>query len=322
MSKPILIKVDRNGTKHWADYTCRRCGGQGGLEQWAYTGFTCYDCGGSGEAIKPYIWKEYTPEYQAKLDAQREKREAKKLAERKAKSAELNLKFYERNGFDENGFMYLALGNTYETKDNLKANGFHYKNHIGWHSDKEVDGIPTCKVSAEDVYYKDNADAYIDNSLKKTFMIDGEEVEDNEDLTGYEDGFSWEFTVTLIREKENKKYLDSLTPIEAKKVSNYVGEVGERLDITLTLKREVSWESHFGYRTQTQYLYIFNDDNGNVLTWKTSNLICGYCEKTNDLAFAEVGDKVTMKATVKEQTIYEGVKQTVLTRCKIESVIK
>jgi hypothetical protein len=27
---------------------CGRCGGRGGSERWAYTGWTCYDCGGTG----------------------------------------------------------------------------------------------------------------------------------------------------------------------------------------------------------------------------------------------------------------------------------
>ena len=28
---------------------CSRCGGTGGAQQWAYTGWTCYQCGGSGK---------------------------------------------------------------------------------------------------------------------------------------------------------------------------------------------------------------------------------------------------------------------------------
>lgn len=54
--KRVYIRTDRNGTKYFADYTCKRCGGQGGLPQWIYTGYTCYECGGTGVAAKPEIF--------------------------------------------------------------------------------------------------------------------------------------------------------------------------------------------------------------------------------------------------------------------------
>ena len=89
MAKLTYIKTDKNGTKYYADYTCHRCGGQGGSDAWAYTGWTCYECNGAGTLLTPRIIKEYTPEHQAKLDAQRAKREAKRQAEIEAKEAEL-----------------------------------------------------------------------------------------------------------------------------------------------------------------------------------------------------------------------------------------
>lgn len=90
-----LIRVDRNGTKYWEGMvTCDRCGGAGGADQWKYTGWNCYKCGGTGKVFDK--WKEYTPEYEAKLEARRkakaEKYErehaeeiAKAEADRKAK---------------------------------------------------------------------------------------------------------------------------------------------------------------------------------------------------------------------------------------------
>ena len=76
-----LIKVDRNGTKYFMiDGKCDRCGGAGGADQWAYTGWTCYKCGGTGKG-KSEIIKEYTPEYEAKLEERRAKRRAKWEAE-------------------------------------------------------------------------------------------------------------------------------------------------------------------------------------------------------------------------------------------------
>ena len=70
-----LIRVDKNGTKIYEDWRCARCGGAGGADKWALTGWTCFECGGSGLRNKPVIYKEYTPEHQAKLDAQRAQEE-------------------------------------------------------------------------------------------------------------------------------------------------------------------------------------------------------------------------------------------------------
>ena len=83
MANPVLIRIDRNGTKYYADDTCQRCGGQGQRSEWYYTGMVCFECGGTGRS-KQRIFKQYTPEYQAKLDAKR----AAKFAAEEAKRAE------------------------------------------------------------------------------------------------------------------------------------------------------------------------------------------------------------------------------------------
>lgn len=75
-----LIRVDRNGTKYWEGMVpCDRCGGAGGADKWGYTGWTCYKCGGSGQMHDK--WKEYTPEYEAKLESRRKARHQKYLEE-------------------------------------------------------------------------------------------------------------------------------------------------------------------------------------------------------------------------------------------------
>jgi len=82
-----LVRVDKNGTEIWATDTCQRCGGQGGRDEWAYTGRVCYECGGSGHS-KVRTWKVYTPEYEAKLAERRAKREAARQAKWEAEHAE------------------------------------------------------------------------------------------------------------------------------------------------------------------------------------------------------------------------------------------
>ena len=82
-----LIKIDRNGSKHYEGFVkCDRCGGQGGSESWKYTGFTCYKCNGTGKVWSK--WIERTPEYEAKLAERRAKRYAKMQAEYEATHAE------------------------------------------------------------------------------------------------------------------------------------------------------------------------------------------------------------------------------------------
>lgn len=100
MENKRLIKIDKNGSKHYeVQCTCDRCQGRGWyavgvlngqLVPSHMNGAVCYKCGGSGISTRKEI--ERTPEYQAKLDAKRQKRmaekEAKWEAEREAKQRE------------------------------------------------------------------------------------------------------------------------------------------------------------------------------------------------------------------------------------------
>lgn len=86
-----LIKIDRNGSKHYEGMvTCDRCGGRGYYAIGTHNGQpvlsphdggVCWECGGKGKVFGK--WIERTPEYQAKLDARRQK----KLDEAAAKQA-------------------------------------------------------------------------------------------------------------------------------------------------------------------------------------------------------------------------------------------
>lgn len=310
------FKVDKNGTKYYADYTCQRCGGQGGADQWKFTGWTCYDCGGSGIASKPYVWKEYTPEYEAKLNAQREKRFEKKRMLRKAQSEELNRKFFADNGFNSDGKTYVALGNTYEIKDELKEKGFRFnKIAKSWTCDHVVDGVETAEISVEEVYYSDFAGVYDWTNNKKVFFIDGELVDESviEDM---DFGFTWEWAFEYIVKQKNAERAKDDHPYE----SQYIGNVGDKVEVVLTIDRVVECEFHpVSYKTITSYLYIMHDEKGNKVNWKSSE---GIWKKTGDHyegMYGE-GDKVTLKGTIKELSSYKGEKQTVLTRCKVKEV--
>lgn len=83
--------------------------------------------------------------------------------------------------------------------------------------------------------------------------------------------------------------------------SQYVGEVGQRLTISLS---SFACVSSFDTMYGTTWLYKMTDNDGNVYTWFASNPV------PDD-------DKVTsIVGTVKKHEEYNGVRQTILTRCK------
>lgn len=98
--------------------------------------------------------------------------------------------------------------------------------------------------------------------------------------------------------------------------SQWVFEPKKRLDLELTLVNETCFPTSYG----TMNVYTFNDGNGNCIVWKTGNDLCKYLEDMNDWGYAEVGDKVTMRATIKEHGEYKGTKQTVVTRAQVKSI--
>jgi hypothetical protein len=161
--KPEYIRTDRNGTKIFHDWTCTRCGGAGASDKWIFTGRTCYECGGSGRGHKPAIIKEYTPEYEAKLKARREAREAKRLAENpppteeelRAKAEETRRNNWFHEGFRRDGVGYIHAGKTYPNKEALKAAGgrwtYALRAYIAPSPIEGLDGVRITEVHAQDI---------------------------------------------------------------------------------------------------------------------------------------------------------------------------
>ena len=83
--------------------------------------------------------------------------------------------------------------------------------------------------------------------------------------------------------------------------SEYIGNEGDKIEIELVLDKVRGFNSMYGYT----HIYCFKAGN-DVVVWKT--------QKGLDL---EEGGKVTVKATIKEHSEYDGVKQTVITRAKV-----
>lgn len=91
--------------------------------------------------------------------------------------------------------------------------------------------------------------------------------------------------------------------------SNYIGEVGGKVSFKIKDVSVISsWENTFGYHPITNFIYKIVDENGNICTWKTAKVI------PVDKVLAKT---FTLTGTVKEHSEYKGIKQTELTRCKI-----
>lgn len=113
-----------------------------------------------------------------------------------------------------------------------------------------------------------------------------------------------------LAEMERRKAREAARNAQ-KEASNYVGEVGKRIDLNITeMKLLTSWETQWGMT----WLYRFVDTNGNVLVWFASKPM----ERVNENGvYEDVTEVNRIRATVKEHSERDGVKQTIITRCKI-----
>lgn len=280
MSNRRYIRTDKNGTKIYHDYTCQRCGGVGGCDKWAYTGWTCYECGGSGETTrKPEVIKVYTPEYRAKLDAMNAKRAEKKRAKR-AEEFKANItKHIQAKGFNAEHKIYVAVGDTYPIKDQLREAGAKWNSYpLGsWIFTEKPTEFETVELTADECLTYHYEEGWLDWSVEVNFN-------------------------NLI---SSKMATEEVT-------SQYVGSVGDRLNLQVTFVKRFTYEvaSFRGWGTDHMAINTFKDDDGNCFIWKSTSAYFNVAE----------GSKVRLKGTVKEHSEYKGTKQTLLQRCKVEEL--
>lgn len=270
-------KVDKNGTHVFVDCTCRRCGGDGIIPYFAHVDHgVCFECGGSGVGGNEEI-KVYTDAYGAKLKAQREARAEAKRQKLIAESGEKNKEWLEREGFNAEGTTYLVLGNTYEIREELKANGAKFNYILGWHmaDPKHFDVV---SLNVEQVTYRTWDGRY-------DYERDPEGIE-----------------ALIAKLKEDAE--QELKTKRGEHISEYIGTVGERRDFVCKMVGHFTYESHYSYYGETNHIYKFEDENGDIVVWNT----CSWLEDDKT--------EYRFKATVKEHSEYKGEKQTVIARPK------
>ena len=261
-----LIKVDRNGTEYWFDPVCPKCGGTGHIS--GYEHIEGGICFQCGGSGNDGRGQTWK-KYTPEYAA---KLEARRIAKAKKEVPETNAKFLKSIGFSENGEAWLVVGvDTYSVKEDLKEAGAKFTKEIGWHFDHEQTTFKSAKIYISDVAEQNEIGAYY---LKDYIEINA--------------------------------FCDKIRAANTEIISNYVGEVGDKVEKVVTLKRVNFFETNYGYYGTTVGIYCFEDENGNVIVWKTASA-----------PEMKIGEIVKICGKVKELGEYKGTKQTVLTRCKI-----
>lgn len=97
----------------------------------------------------------------------------------------------------------------------------------------------------------------------------------------------------------------------AKAASRFVGEVGERIDLTVTVEKRIRIEFQDGFGGHNRYgtsytnLYLCRDEHGNRIVYKG----------TGD--FPGEGQTARVKATISEHSEYNSEAQTKVSRPKV-----
>jgi hypothetical protein len=168
-------------------------------------------------------------------------------------------------GFD-NGYITIFKGNTYEDKEYFKLNSARYHKLWGWYF-----------VSTEE--------------LPDDLPEDVEPVRLNWSEVGNDDD-------TLKNESEVSAAVERL--IYGESTSEYVGSIGEKVEVYATVDKVVNLDGYYGPST----MHIMHGDDDNVYVWTTA------------ARSWEVGTEHHIIGTIKDHKTYRGVRQTVLTRCR------
>ncbi len=83
--------------------------------------------------------------------------------------------------------------------------------------------------------------------------------------------------------------------------SQFVGEIGDKLNVTVTIERAVPLQGYYG----PSMMHIMRDADKNVYVWTTA------ARQLTE------GRTYTLRGTVKDHKVYHATRQTILTRCRV-----
>lgn len=166
----------------------------------------------------------------------------------------------------ENGYITLFQGDTFPFIDWFRASVARYNRIWGWYitSADEMPEDTPAELTPVRLYWEEITDA----------------------------------TGELKAEKELSQYIDSI--LYPTQEGEYIGEIGERIEVYLTVARAISLEDDYG---GGKVMHIFLDDLNNTYIWTTA------------AKRLEENKTYCIRGTVKGHNLYKGVRQTILTRC-------
>lgn len=282
-----ILKVDEKAKKAYIKEKCPRCGGlgfivsrveNGNMIPIPVDGGICYKCN-SEKYIHKWV-KAYTEEEMDKYLAAQER-----AKERKVEKAEL-----ERQE---------KLNKSKENQEALLAKwGYDVENPLIW----LVGGGSTYEIKDQ---LKEMGCKF--NPAFGWYCSHSIDVPEGYGIVSinFYDAYVWYPLSKRFELKDNAKEIADAAKatLEPESHSEYIGEIKERLrDLKVILTAVRSFDGFYG----TSFLYTFSCGE-NILVWITSS-----CKDI------EIGDEVFLTGTVKEHSIYKGVKQTKLSRCIIK----
>jgi len=126
-------------------------------------------------------------------------------------------------------------------------------------------------------------------------------------------GYPREFATDLFRrllggwaiaDYEWRRLHELVTESSAPKINEWLGTIKQRQTVDVLVTRIHSFENYYG----TAYIISMRTSSGHSLTWKTGSP--GSMERAH---------RYEITATVKDHSVYNGEKQTVVTRCKVSA---
>lgn len=154
-----------------------------------------------------------------------------------------------------------------------------------------------------------------DDVTRSSYLFNLKQIID----AGYCTARHFGFLASLIpsyRKSEYKRLLD-LKKNDGK-VSEYVGNVGDKISVKVKYVNTYSYDTNFGAAN----IHLFMDDSGNIFKWSTGSRL-EFTVKDNHSNYSQwyyldKGATVQLSGKIKDHSEYRNQKQTVLTRCKYE----